>query len=73
MKVVIVWFKQRKQNWVLELKFVVTHLYKIKCIYDIIYMVTYNQNLKVIHFEGWKKNQLHHSYKGDKKSSKIQM
>jgi hypothetical protein len=33
----------------------VMYLYKIKCIYDIVCIVIYNQNVKVIHFEGWKK------------------
>jgi hypothetical protein len=53
--------------------FLVTYLYKVKCIYDIVCIVIYNQSVTIIHFEGWKRNQLHHSYKGDRKSSKIQM
>jgi hypothetical protein len=69
----IVWFKQKQPNWVLKLKFFVTYLYKIKCIYNIVCIVTYNQSVKVVHFEGWRKKQLHHNYKGDWKSFKVQV
>ncbi len=40
-------------------------MYKIKCICDIVCIIAYNQSVKIMHFERWRKNHLHHKYKGD--------
>jgi len=70
------WFKQIKPILVWELKlfgivFVQNKIYIQYCIY----ISTFAQikSVKIIHFEGWRNNELHHSCKGDWKSSKIQM